>query len=432
MSKRRKKSTPTPTPAPASRDLALRAALEAAILDNPEDRAAPAAYADLLMDQDDPQGEFIQVQLALEDESLSSAQRKKLHQREAELLAAHEAEWVGDWAALVSKEQFQQNDGRGQLPFPGPRPFRFIRGILAEVTIPFLDIACARLFVRSPQTRLVRRLFVGSFSFEEPGEYEPGDEVLKGDDIPSALVFPRWPYFSNLRTFQLGWTSDENYGDRCRWQCHLRGEEANDLVERMPRLEELFLFADGIDTEKLFRLKTLTSLRVLQIYHCHRYPLEILAENPTFGRLTHLLLHPKSLGAWENEGPYIKRDGVRALLRSPRLANLTHLRLRLTDLGDQGCEEIVQSGILKRLKVLDMRHGCIGDAGARTLAACPDLRNLELLDLTDNHLTNSGVEAFHTAGIRVLADHQHDPMASDLGSAMEQGVHHYLYQGDYE
>ena len=50
--------------------------LEGSILEDPEDRAAHAALADLLMERGDPRGKFIQVQLALEETNLTAGQRK--------------------------------------------------------------------------------------------------------------------------------------------------------------------------------------------------------------------------------------------------------------------------------------------------------------------------------------------------------------------
>src|SRR5262249_47406670 len=149
----------------------------------------------------------------------------------------------------------------------------------------------------------------------------------------------------------------------------LNGEKIHELVRRMPHLEELYLFADPIQLEALFRLKTLTNLRVLQVYHNWDYPLGMIANNKAFRNLTHLLLHPKALGAWSDSDVYITSSGICSILDSPHLKKLTHLRLRLTRLGDEGCEMIVRSGVLKRLKMLDLRHGCIGDDGARLLAA---------------------------------------------------------------
>jgi uncharacterized protein (TIGR02996 family) len=399
----------------AGRD-ALRRALESAILDNPDDHTAHAALADLLMEQDDPQGEFIRVQLALEDEKLPAAERKKLQRRESELLEAHQADWVGEWADLAPATG---PEGRGQLDFPGPKPFCFLRGILAEATIDNLTRNCAQAFVQAPQTRLIRRLFVGGFAYEEPDEDDDRD-VEEGE--LSRDVLPRWPHFGNLRVFQLGWTSDEEYGNFCHFQCHLHGDPVTELVRRMPRLEELYVFISGGYGADLLSLKTLRHLRVLQLYHCWEYPLEKLAANPAFSNLTHLLLHPKAQGSWkDNVAPYITLAGVRALLQSPHLKNLTHLRLRLTDIGDRGCEEIVHSGILERLKMLDLRHGCITDDGARTLAACPDLQRLEHLDLSRNALTKTGIAALSATGVPLRCDLQH--AASDQ---------EYLYEGDYE
>jgi uncharacterized protein (TIGR02996 family) len=405
---------------------ALRQALEGAILDHPDDRAAHAAYADLLTELGDPQGELVQVQLALEDERLPAAERKRLQRREQQLLTKHRAEWVGGWADLAPSTG---PEGRGQVDFPGPKPFRFIRGILAEATIDDLTLECARAFVQAPQARLVRGLFLGGIAYEEPGEYAAGGEAIPANEreTPSRFILPRWPHFANLRVFQLGWTSDEVYGDFCHFQCHEHGDQVYELVRRMPRLEELYVFADGVDVGKLFALKTLTNLRVLQLYHNWAYPLEKLAANPAFGRLTHLLLHPKARGAWtrREEAPYITRGGARAVLRSPHLGRLAHLRLRLTDLGDDGCEDIIRSGILKRLKTLDLRHGCVTDEGAERLADCPDLQNLELLDLSRNELTARGMGALRRTGVPVLTEHQHGPTTG-------LDDREYLYEGDYE
>src|SRR5262245_45125556 len=76
-------------------------AFERAILDNPRDAGPWAAYADYLTERGDVRGEFMQVQLALEDESKPAAERKRLATREKELLAAHEREWLGPLAAVI-------------------------------------------------------------------------------------------------------------------------------------------------------------------------------------------------------------------------------------------------------------------------------------------------------------------------------------------
>jgi hypothetical protein len=157
------------------------------------------------------------------------------------------------------------------------------------------------------------------------------------------------------------------------------------------------------------------------MYHLEaRHPLELLADNPYLGNLMSLLLHPHGFA----EDAYVDLVGVRAVLRSPHLRALTHLQVRLCDMGDAGCREIVDSGILKRLKVLDLRHGCITDAGAAILASCPDLRRLDLLDVNRNGLTAAGIAALEATGIKVRCRNQQ--------TAQELAMSQYLEEGDFE
>ncbi len=113
-----------------------------------------------------------------------------------------------------------------------------------------------------------------------------------------------------------------------------------------------------------------------------------------------------------------------ALVNSPHLKNLTHLQLRLTDIGDAGCEDIVKSGILRRLNWFDLRHGCISDDGARLLAECPDLKNLQHLDVSRNALTAEGVKLLRNVVPSVAADYQQ--------TSEEVSTREYLYEGDIE
>jgi uncharacterized protein (TIGR02996 family) len=404
----------------------LKEALEESLLENPDDLAAASAYADYLIEQGDPQGYLIQVQLALEDEGRPAAERKELQKREKALCKSYGAEWVGEWAKLTPPSG---PEGRGQLDLPGPKPSRFVRGMLTEITLAQVSVDCARALVRAPQTRFVHRLFLGGFAYEEPGDYQDGPDIDEDDDVePARGILRSWPQLAHLRVFQSGWTSDEDYDDFCHFQCHHSGWDVVEWVKQMPRLEELYLFAHGVPTDRLFALP-LPKVRVLQVYHSHgSYALATLAKNATLTRLTHLLCHPHALSG--DHAP-IRLDDLRAVLRSPHLQNLTHLRLRLTDFGDAGCEEVVRSGALKRLKDLDLRHGRITDEGARALAACPDLKRLEHLDVSRNELTTAGVETLTATGVPMEADYQHASTAH-LDPDTEAGDMRYLYDGDYE
>jgi uncharacterized protein (TIGR02996 family) len=404
------------TPQTASPATPMRAALEQALAAHPDDLASHMAYADYLQEQGDPRGEFIQVQLALEDAGKPAAQRKKLQKRERELLGAHARAWLGEFAPYLLDQKKEREGGYEEPEYK----YQFTRGWLDSVEARNYQSPFTRALARAPQARLLRRLILQEDAYEERGESE-GTADLPADAYPLALyVLLRSPNLANVRVLQIGDSVDDTERG---FNCHMSGGLAVALVKEMPRLEELYLFAQGVDTDQLFGLKTLHHLRVLQVYHMNNYPLAKLAKNPSLGRLTHLLCHPHCM---VEDEPYIRLAGLRAVVRSTTLASLTHLRLRLSDFGDKGCAEIVNSGVLKRLQMLDLRGGCVTDEGARTLAACPDLRHLEWLDLERNCLTEAGTAALAATGVRFTAK---DPWAP---SGDEYRDRQYLYEGDGE
>jgi hypothetical protein len=347
----------------------------------------------------------------------SAPERKKLQKREEELFQAHGRQWLGDLAPF-----FLDQEGVNEYLLRAQRGnrFQFVRGWLDSVHVPVIDVALARRLARAPQTRLLRKLAMDETAYEEPGEYEEGDDVPEGTEFPTLYPLLRASFLHNLRVFQLGEMPDESVEGY--YNCHIEGEVAVDLIKKMPRLEELYLLAHGVDMDALFKLKTVDRLRVLLVYHMNHYPLEVLARNPAFGNLTHLLLHPHAYDLTVDP-PYITAAGVDAVLGSRHLGKLTHLRLRMLDMGDAVCEAVVRSGILKRLQVLDLRHGRITDQGARVLAACPDLRHLERLDVARNSLTNDGVAILKQTGVAVEAGAQHTERDEEDA---------YMYEGDIE
>jgi uncharacterized protein (TIGR02996 family) len=408
------------TAAERSEPASLKESLEAALVENPDDLASHMAYADYLSEQGDPRGEFIRVQLQLEDTSLRSAERAKVQKREQELLKAHGKKWLGELAPyLLRKTKKPGSNFEGSC--------RFARGWLDTAEARDYTVAFTRLLAHSPEIRLLRRLVLDDNAFEMEDEFEPGDDIPEDCEDPQLYPLVRSPYLGNVRIFVLGERirpEDEIEAMDGGFNCQTSGDGAVGLIKRMPKLEELYLLARDVDTPQLFSLKTLHNLRILQVYHARNYPLARLAKNPSLGRLTHLLLHPHAM---DEEHPYIRLAGVRELVRSKMLPSLTHLRLRLSDMGDAGVKEIIASGILKRLRVLDLRHGRITDEGARLLAACPDTKRLELLDLAHNSMTDAGVQALRGAGARLYAEYQWTP-----GEYRDWGEDEYLYAGDIE
>lgn len=409
----------TPTAKPAVRS--LRESLEEAIVENPDDLASHMAYADYLTDEGDPLGDFIRVQLALEDESRSTADRNKLKKQETKLLEQHQMAWLGELGPVFV------------TPTPHPRyewrtltaKLTWVRGWLHTVELANQGVEVMRVVARAPQMRLVRRLVLGEGSYEEPGEYPPGDDIPEGADYPQLYPLVRCPYLSNVKTFILGEEAllDDSPVDGGGYSCHTNAEGVLGVIKLMPKLEELHLLAHGVDADQLYGLKTLHHLRIFVHFHDRSYPLTKLAKNPSLGKLTHLACHPHAM---DDDDPYIRLPELRAIVRSGELKALTHLRLRLTDFGDKGAQEIVNSGILKRLKVLDLQHGCMTDAGAQTLAACKDLTNLEHLVLCNNCMTEAGVQALQATGVKVETGYQWRPTGNEYEDR------EYLYAGDIE
>lgn len=415
-------------------------AFEKALRANPDDLTGWGAFADYLAEQDDPRDEFMQVQLALEDESRPKKERDALKKREAALLKAHEREWLGPLTAVtLDAEPVTYWNARGKEGTRAPVSHTFRRGWLARLEFHNITVNQARALVASPGARLLRELVVEGVEMESPvgkkedyidSYYTPGPDVPKGTDTdegPALHALCRFPHLASVRVFQLGEGTvflDGRKDDIDN--CHTPGEPAHHLVKQMPHLEELYLMARRVDVNKLFALP-LPNLRILQVYHLIKYPLEKLAANTSLTNLTALLCHPHAMEVDDNAA-YIRLPQLRAICRAPHLKALTNLRLRLTDFGDKGADEIVASGVLKRLKVLDLFGGCITDAGAKALADSPDLKNLEFLNLGTNSLTKDGIKLLKATGVKADTTEQHD----DLNDSEDDEFPEYLFYGDME
>jgi uncharacterized protein (TIGR02996 family) len=257
-----------------------------ALVESPRDLALWLVYADYLEEQGDPRGEFMKVQIALEDEARSKPERDALRQREAELLAAHQREWLGALAPLVlDAEPFYRDLRRLNA--------QFTRGWFTGLACQSLSVNEARTLARTPEARLLTRLLIHGTAYENPGieptrgndaSYQPGPDVpqnIADYDTPSLHALLYVPHVAGVRVFRFGDGSDtpgddgEYYG-----MCHANGAVIHQIVARMWRLEELYLYAHEVRAAELFGLP-LPRLSVLRFDHALQYPLETLANNPT-------------------------------------------------------------------------------------------------------------------------------------------------------
>ena len=384
------------------REDALRRSMEESLAADPDDLATHMAYADHLNEQGDPRGEFIQVQLALEDPKLTAAERKKLRAREVELLEQHHREWIGDAAPLfcggpeVDGEDLNEQFDLDLFTLDNFE-FRFARGWLDRLVLDDFSGPLAKALGKSPAIRLLRELTVCNAY-----DTDAGFQALS-----------RWPALGCLQRFQVG-VSDSS--------CFISAPKAHLPIARMQRLEELDLFAHQVNVRKIFSMP-FSHLRKLHVYHIRDYPLDLLARNPTLGNLAELYCFPHCLLSGDRAA-YIQPGPFRKLCFSPHLKSLTRLGIHLSDAGDDGVRALLDSGLLKRLRVLDLWNGRVTDEGARLLAASPDLCGLELLNLSKNNLTPAGVQALRETGVNLKADGQ---LTADQ---INEGAH--LWDGDME
>lgn len=398
-------------------------ALEKAILSSPGDAGPWGAYADYLDEQDDPRGAFMNVQITLEDESKTKAERDALKKKEAAAIKAHGTEWLGGLAEDKDVE------------------IEFSRGWIGRIVYKTLSVNQARRLAKAVEARFLSELIVENTESEAPegtqeqyidSYYAPGPDVPEGVDSyegPSLHALCRCPHLPAVRVFRLGESCLTPSGEEEEYfNCHTRGDLAHHLVKQMPNIEELYLLAHRVDANKLFVLP-MPKLRVLQLYHSNRYPLDKLAANKSVSNLTTLKCHPHAMDYDDEEEPgaYIRFSHLKAICRSPQMKNLTHLSLRLTDFGDKGIEEIISSGILKQLRVLDLSRGCVTDEGAEALAKSKDVKYLEFVNLSANAMTAKGTALIQSIGVACSVSAQHGQVPGGEGDVPE-----YLFEGDIE
>lgn len=411
-----------------------------ALTDNPDDRAGWCAYADWLVEHGDPRGEFMQTQLALEDEARPKTERDALRKKEADLLKRYEKQWLGTLADAFDRGPEEEEDDEDYST--GAEPV-WRRGVLAGLVVNRLSTALAQALVDDPAARFVRELRVHDTMYhyyggDIPKQPEPRVPLPTGVDARNRselFEFIGSDFLTNLRVFQYG---DEIPPEDGWCDCHAYASGFEHIAAGMRRIEVLDLYCKGYGTRALLSLPNLTYLRELRVYHQYgsenarrgvpgyAYQLEALAGNSALANLTRLEFHPHCAegGYGGDEASYLPLEQVRHLFLSPHLTKLTHLQIRLSDMGDDGIREIIGSGILKRLKWLDLRHGAVTDEGAALLAACPDAKNLDRIDLSRNAVSGAALAALRKAGVNAVAN---KPMTQTELESRE-----YLREGDFE
>src|SRR4051812_33743754 len=84
------------------------AAFVRAVCDAPDDDLPRLIFADWLDERGDPRGEFIRLQVGRPRLPADDPRRRDWKAREDELLRAHEEEWLGPLADVVSSYTFRR------------------------------------------------------------------------------------------------------------------------------------------------------------------------------------------------------------------------------------------------------------------------------------------------------------------------------------
>jgi uncharacterized protein (TIGR02996 family) len=288
-------------------------ALEDALAEDPDDRAAHMAYADYLQELGDPRSEFISVQFALEDEGRPEAERNRLLKRERALLREHRARLLGRMAPFFNAKEKTR--------------YRFARGWLDTLDILFLSVHHARALACAPETRLLRRLIIHDLFTETKGDYPPEDRIPADTSYPAQYVLPSAQFLGNLRVLQVGELEGEvklsYYG----------GETLPAFLGRLPRLRELNANVAEVDRGKLLdALVNLPELRTLRL-----------------------------------EGFDFGNDGCRELVRSSLLKRLKVLQVRFAYIDDEGARTLARCKDLRTLEHLDLSLNWLTRAGIDAL-----------------------------------------------------------------
>ncbi len=365
-----------------------RAALEAALAADPDDLATHSAYADLLIEEGDPRGEYIRLQLAAEDKDQPADRLRAMEQQAFELRQKHEKEWLGPLAdasprglARAVGEMVAENVG-----------VTFRRGWVHRVEVGRLTDEIVAAIATAPLARLLADLRIETNRRREPGR-------RRGHAVPTYVSLDALrdsPNVRNLRRLELG-AEDA-------WQFAHFGGDLAQLLTNTPRLELLRVTVERLAPERVFaaKLPRLHSLHVTA--NNNRLPVAMLGRNGSLTNLArvHLdLVAFAPFGELEEIRDPVYPDELRTLFRSPHLTALRHLALRLPGFGDAGVDELVASGMIDRLQGLDLCRCGITDEGAQALAACPAAQRLEYLHLDNNLLSPIGLDALAAVGVPV-------------------------------
>lgn len=296
-----------------------RGTLLGAILENPESDEARQVYADQLIGNNDPRGEFILVEIALAG-PLSIRKREQLAARRLELIKAHSDKW---WPYSASHwrthKGFLQAVHGSWKQIKAIAPKLFDAEPVTEVSISGIeDEKDLAALIKAPWLPRIHRLIMRG---------------LPGDDGFNMLA--NAPQFANLRALNV--TGNE-----------LGSDALGEMTNALPRVQNLVLTGNPIGDEgieALSKWKQLANVDTLYLSTCE-----------------------------------ISEEGIDQLFAGAPLAKLAKLTLSNNELGDEGAGVLVKAAArMPALEHLEMTNCGLSASSAKALVKkLPKLRRLDV------------------------------------------------------
>ena len=356
-------------------------ALEAAIIERPEEPAGYQIYADWLQDEGEPRGALI---------ALQSASSPSSDKAEEQLFKAHPQLRPRRMHELRRKK----NAAREITAYPLLSWFcGFITA--ARIARPSSKSPCTMRdlswdLLSSPSSRFLRSLWVGADGEGPSYDFSPVVEVLlktRPQHLSTLILseVPKSP--AELTTSTLG---------------ALHG-----LCEALPGLTDLTLRAGSMELEPLDHAQ-LTYLKIQSAGMTEPNVRALTeAETPRLARL--------ELSTGQSPLP-----SLGGLFFEARLASLKHLGITHTEGTEALLDELLRSRLLKQLEVLDLSQGSIDDeAATRLLSGDSALQHLSRLDLRGNYLSEDLLPSLTGLAQHVLLEDQRKPL-KDTGARVLQ------------
>ncbi len=386
---------------PASPELV---ALLAACRARPADDLPRLVLADWLDENGDPdRAEFVRVQVELSHPTADARRTAELRARQTDLLKSHFRMWLGSLTGMLLDLQFPPAAREGPKPiFPKDQPgerynrWAFRRGLVSlrlRTHAEWLSDARIRAWLKSDLHHWLEQVDL---------TFSGVDDFVKAD-LP-----------------------DELHG-----RIHLTlGIDALGTLHTVARQCRQLALSSNYTALRSLETDGLSGLFVEQITNAevsHLIQLTAPCGSEADRAASHIASAPFTSLSSLDIGP-ISASGLRALIASPYLGNLTELNLVGSPIGDAGMSALCRSRLAETLRSVEFANTGITDVGVAALAGSPLIVYMHgpRLNLMMNRIGDAGltalVESEHLLRFSELVLRENrDPMTG-IGGIGDEGV----------